>query len=796
MAFCNLCPEEEQDQPWVVNGQPFCANGHPLYRLSAPAEVAGDVRPQQGGRLDVRVVNTGGWEVSVRSVLHGALSRRGARVLPTDPAPCAVGEAQIFTIELPPGSLTTDTLEGELELRLEAKQAQQAAIQNSLPRVKVRFEVARPQLLVEPDSLEFVWEQGPRSLKIRNVGREGCTVRVDDKQSSPELAVTSAALAAEPSSAPTDLPVEVQWKRLPQGETEYKLTLVLRAEGDVCPPVSVPVRVLGQNSGAIQAAIGLDFGTSKSVVATIPPDSFSPRLLRIQGAELSPTVVAIKRTDPQTRYWGKTATGLKTNTYALIRSVKTALGEDITYDVDRWDATRGEFQRAAEFTPEEIASYFLSGLLAETRRELSQLYGGAPVEIGTVVLTMPANWKQSERAATFRAFQAAGIATQRLVTFNEARAAAIAAFELHAHRPEMTLLVYDMGAGTLDATLVRKSPDARGEPSYTEDGAPSGEKEDCAGDYFDRKVAEEFIHQLNSQFETRLEYSALVGSALQSEERELAEQVLMAARDAKERLSNSAGGFVQSEAEVQLPGRGKQRVKLLLEQVKFEGWIGARVEAVTKKVLDGVFEGARTVKQREQVDLVLLVGGSVHVPLVRRMVEAYFQGSGVKVEKYRRAEFAVGLGAARMAEQLGGLGSTEVEAEGIQQGDRISYSIGFVGRGQRFVPLVLAGGECGTSYSSERELHGHGMINLKLVQYVGAVKDPTKHEALYVLDENEWAILASKPMALPARRGQTTLKALLDVDIDSGGRVKASVRWATPDGRKTGDAVELVSRPE
>lgn len=795
MAYCAQCG---LDYPHLVNGQAFCVTGHLLYSFAAPGEVAAVGRPGQPARIRVAVRNTGAWDATIRAELTGPLVEVGATLSPAGPIPIARNGSTEIVIEVPAEGVA-EGLQGVLKIGLDPGAhrmvAQQPRVQNNLPSIPIRLDPARPRVVVEPPTLEFTHGQGARVLKIRNTGTDNCQVQVDLDQSSRELDVSGAAFPCDVGAAPHELPVSILWNRLPPDQQEVRLNLVIRPADSSCPPIAVPVAAKNPSQNAMKVPIGIDFGTSKTVVACVPPQVVgqSAEPLRIQGREMVPTIVAVKRTDPEVRYWGSAADGLSASTrhYALIRSVKTELASGTTYEIQRWDPDTRELRPVAVYTPEEIAGYYLRELLTEARRELVKLYNDENIEIGTVVLTHPANWTNARRNATCEAFNSAGIATERLETRNEARAAAMSALQQHAHVPNATILIYDMGAGTLDATVLLKSTGDDGIARYEEDGAAVGEI-DCAGDSFDEAVANHLTDQLNAQYGATFKFTDLLDQSLETDERALGEQIRKSARDAKERLSRME--TVPVRTEVTLPGGESRILDAQVTRSQFESWVGDRLREVTARVLDGVFQAAQKTKSREQVDLLLMVGGSVQVPLVQSVVKAYFEGSGTTVQVHLRPELAVGLGAAVMANRLAGLAADAVSAAELDGGaDKMTYSVGLQSRDGLFVPLVLAGSACGESYIYERALTGTNSFNLQLLQYIGPKKDPGIHKNLPIVNPKDWELLSYAPMRIPPGL-PTNLIAVIEVDVDPGGRLKVNVQWTTPDRGRKGDPVTLVSR--
>jgi hypothetical protein len=147
-----------------------------------------------------------------------------------------------------------------------------------------------------------------------------------------------------------------------------------------------------------------------------------------------------------------------------------------------------------------------------------------------------------------------------------------------------------------------------------------------------------------------------------------------------------------------------------------------------------------------------------------------------------------------MANRLAGLAADAVSAAELDGGaDKMTYSVGLQSRDGLFVPLVLAGSACGESYIYERALTGTNSFNLQLLQYIGPKKDPGIHKNLPIVNPKDWELLSYAPMRIPPGL-PTNLIAVIEVDVDPGGRLKVNVQWTTPDRGRKGDPVTLVSR--
>ena len=178
-------------------------------------------------------------------------------------------------------------------------------------------------------------------------------------------------------------------------------------------------------------AVGIDLGTTNSVVAVV--QGGAPEiLLNAEGNRLTPSVVAFSKSGE--RLVGDTAKRQAVlNPERTIRSIKRQIGTSAKTPIDGKD-----------YTPEEISAMILSKLKADAEMRLGQ-------KVTDAVITVPAYFDDSQRTATKTAGEIAGFNVLRII--NEPTAAAIA-YGLDSKGKEETIIVYDLGGGTFDVTVL------------------------------------------------------------------------------------------------------------------------------------------------------------------------------------------------------------------------------------------------------------------------------------------------------------------------------------------------------
>ena len=353
-----------------------------------------------------------------------------------------------------------------------------------------------------------------------------------------------------------------------------------------------------------QPVIGIDLGTTNSCVATIEGGE-AIVIANAEGARTTPSVVAFAQDGE--RMVGVTAKRQAvTNSERTIISVKREMGSDWTQKIED-----------AKYTPQEISAFILQKMKADAEAYLGQ-------EVKQAVITCPAYFTDAQRKATKDAGRIAGLEVLRII--NEPTAAALA-FGVDKD-DDQTILVYDLGGGTFDVSVLE---------IYQIDGQPQIEVKATAGnnrlggDDFDEKIIDWAVAEFKKSSGIDLSKDLQAMSRLKE-----------AAEKAKIELSGT------SQAQLNLPfitmvDGQPAHLDLSLSRAKFEDEISDLVEASMKPTRQAVKDAGVSASG---IDKILLIGGSTRIPAVQEAIEKEL---GKKPHKGINPDEAVALGAALQA---------------------------------------------------------------------------------------------------------------------------------------------------
>lgn len=343
-------------------------------------------------------------------------------------------------------------------------------------------------------------------------------------------------------------------------------------------------------------AVGIDLGTTNSAIARIDEHGKPVVILNIDGGPITPSVICFKDGDILI---GETAKELQAlGTWPVAAFFKRQMGDSLfIFHADGKD-----------YTATELSAKILRKLKLDAEAKMGR-------EITHAVITVPAYFRDGERKATIEAGTAAGFEVLQVI--NEPTAAAVA-YGLNRQGANLRILVYDLGGGTFDVTLLELTQEAV--KVRTSDG-----DHQLGGKDWDDRI----IEFLAGRFQDEFGINPL-------EDAESLADLLIQAEDAKKRLTS----FDSTTISLTHNGcRGSYR----LERKKFEEITSDLMErtiSLTKRVLED--QGVRP----EELGGVLLVGGATRMPMVHRFIEATFGRppmSGINVDE------AVALGAAVVA---------------------------------------------------------------------------------------------------------------------------------------------------
>ena len=356
--------------------------------------------------------------------------------------------------------------------------------------------------------------------------------------------------------------------------------------------------------------IGIDLGTTNSCVATI--ENGDPVIIpNAEGARTTPSVVAFAK-DGSERLIGVVAKRQAvTNPERTILSVKRHMGTDWSTKIDD-----------AEYTPQEISAFILQKLKADAEAYLG-------TEVKQAVITCPAYFTDAQRKATKDAGRIAGLEVLRII--NEPTAAALA-YGVD-KGDEATILVYDLGGGTFDVSILE---------IYEVDGQPQIEVKATAGnnklggDDFDDLV----IGWLVAEFKKATGID--LGKDIQALSR-----LKEAAEKAKIELSGTQTTQINLPFITMKDGQ-PEHMDITLTRAKFEDLISKLIENTMRPTRQAMKDAG---VKKGDVDKVILVGGSTRIPAVQTAVE---KEAGKEPYKGINPDEAVAMGAAIQAGIIAG----------------------------------------------------------------------------------------------------------------------------------------------
>ena len=328
-------------------------------------------------------------------------------------------------------------------------------------------------------------------------------------------------------------------------------------------------------------AVGIDLGTTNSAIAVL--EGGEPTIIaNAEGTRTTPSVVAFSKT-------GEVLVGeiakrqAVTNVDRTISSVKRHMGTDWTVTIDD-----------KKYTAQEISARILSKL----KRDAEE-YLGEPVT--DAVITVPAYFNDAERQATKDAGQIAGLNVLRII--NEPTAAALA-YGLEKGKEDELILVFDLGGGTFDVSLLEIGKDDDGF-STIQVRATAGDNR-LGGDDWDQRIVDWLIEQVKSKDGADLSKDPVALQRLRA-----------AAEQAKKELSSAMSTNISLQY-LSVTADGPVHLDETLTRAKFEE-MTADLLARTKTPFEKVIKDAGI--SVSEIDHVVLVGGSTLMPAVAELVK-------------------------------------------------------------------------------------------------------------------------------------------------------------------------------
>lgn len=327
-------------------------------------------------------------------------------------------------------------------------------------------------------------------------------------------------------------------------------------------------------------AVGIDLGTTNSAVSVL--EGGEPTVIaNAEGFRTTPSVVAFTK-DGQVLVGETAKRQAVTNVDRTISSVKRHMGTTWSFDVD-----------GKKYTPQEISSRILMKLKRD-----AETYLGEPVT--DAVITVPAYFNDAERQATKEAGEIAGLNVLRII--NEPTAAALA-YGLDKGKEDELILVFDLGGGTFDVSLLEVGKDDGF--STIQVRATAGDNR-LGGDDWDARVVE----HLTKKFKDTTGVDV-------SKDKIALQRLKEAAEQAKKELSQSMSTTVQLPY-LSLTENGPANLDETITRAQFEQMTSDLLERTKKPFNDVIKEAGIKVAD---IDHVVLVGGSTRMPQVAELVK-------------------------------------------------------------------------------------------------------------------------------------------------------------------------------
>ena len=320
--------------------------------------------------------------------------------------------------------------------------------------------------------------------------------------------------------------------------------------------------------------IGIDLGTTNSCVAVY--DGGEAKVItNPEGMRTTPSVVAFKNGDIIV---GQKAKNQMVTNKDTISSIKRKMGTSEKVSAN-----------GKEYSPEEVSAMILGDL-----KKTAEAYLGETVT--KAVITVPAYFNDAQRQATKNAGKIAGLEVERII--NEPTAAALA-YGLDKQDKNHTLLVYDLGGGTFDVSILELGD------GVFEVKSTSGNNH-LGGDDFDERFMDYIVSEFKKETSVDLTKDKMA---------------MQRVKDAAEKAKKDLSGMTTTEISLPFISQGTDgpiHLNMSLTRAKFEDLISDLVESTTEPVRKALKDANLSAKD---IDKVLLVGGSTRIPCVQELVK-------------------------------------------------------------------------------------------------------------------------------------------------------------------------------
>ena len=350
--------------------------------------------------------------------------------------------------------------------------------------------------------------------------------------------------------------------------------------------------------------IGIDLGTTNSCVS-IYEGGEAKVIANKEGERTTPSVVAFKNGDIIVGGAAKRQMVVNPDT---IRSIKRLMGTDKKVKAN-----------GKEYTPEEVSAMILGDL-----KKTAESYLGENVT--KAVITVPAYFNDAQRQATKNDGKIAGLEVERII--NEPTAAALA-YGLDKQENAQTVLVYDLGGGTFDVSILELGD------GVFEVKSTSGNNH-LGGDDYDQRIVDFLVDEIKDEYDLDITQDKMAMQRLQ---------------DAAEKAKKDLSGMTTTQISLPFLAQAKDGVvnfEIALTRSKFE----KLTEDLTEQTLEPVRKALKDAKlTKNDIDKVLLVGGSTRIPKVQEVIK---EELGKEPSKGVNPDEVVAMGAAIQGGVLSG----------------------------------------------------------------------------------------------------------------------------------------------
>ena len=320
--------------------------------------------------------------------------------------------------------------------------------------------------------------------------------------------------------------------------------------------------------------IGIDLGTTNSCVSVLEGGE-AKVIANPEGGRTTPSVVAFKN--------GEIIVG-----DAAKRQMVT--NPDTIYSIKRLMGTNKKVKaNGKEYTPEEVSAMILSYM-----KDYAESYLGEKVT--KAVITVPAYFNDAQRQATKNAGKIAGLEVERII--NEPTAAALA-YGIDKQNDAHTILVYDLGGGTFDVSILEL-----GDGVYEVKSTSGNNK--LGGDDFDARISDYLVSEFKKE------------NGIDLSKDKMAMQRI---KDASEKAKKDLSGVTQTQISLPFISQGDNgplHLEMTLTRAKFEELIGDLIESTLDPVRKALKDANMT---KDDIDKVIFVGGSTRIPMVTDLIK-------------------------------------------------------------------------------------------------------------------------------------------------------------------------------